>query len=217
MTMTEIQDDDLLHEPLARSPKHRNPYLPEISYLLKSRSPFPDEENVLSRSLYRGDSRPATPSEPSPTSRRTIISTRSLEFGFTLEKVVRTGINRGSLYAFRRLQTRAARIQSCLLMKLLLDRKQTNIKFHALVDLKPALHSLETGINQTDAPTIFPMNTVCSERTICHIANPVRPDLAFFAGLGKVAGVAISVQRIRKLQAFRQLRSVLDVDKRNST
>jgi hypothetical protein len=206
-----------LHEPLSRSPKHRNPYLPEISYLLKPRSPFPDEENVLSRSLYRGDSRPATPSEPSPKSRRSIISSRSLEFGFTLEQVVRTGINRGSLYALRRLQTRAARIQSCNLLTLLLDRKRLNIKFHAFVDLKLKLEPVNAGINQTDAPTIFPMNTVCSERTICHIANPSRPDLTFFAGLGKVVGVAMSVQRVRKLQAFRQLRvsEVLDVHRRN--
>lgn len=153
--------------------------------------------------VSKADSRPASPvGNLNRLSLSGQMRFAVLQFMSSVEAVLSRVNYRLQIELFRRLYMILAREKACVKMIDLITRKTLNLRFHALNDWPhdnaPALPSSVESYQFS----VLPIASVAFDHILPFCANPENPHLAIYAGLGKVVGVILSVQRVEKLSVF---------------
>jgi hypothetical protein len=164
------------------------------------------------RRVKRPDSRPPSPvtyQSPGRPHRKGLY----LGFGVTiviknLSGVVEDYERRSKACALKRLKERCTRIRAAYFFENLCSRKIINNKLHAISIFRRAIKQPHVSeVMKFQSSTILPLNTAPNQSHIPYLVMDMRrPSLATFAGLGKVCGVLLSIQRFDKLTGWSALR-----------
>jgi hypothetical protein len=152
------------------------------------------------------DSRPVSPSSPKSGSRRGLL------VGFTLNlllRVIASVIDRcdsRDVFNFFERLRRISKITACFTnIDILSQRKCVNNKFHAYMAMQAYARSDRTQ-QQPDAQvlgTVLPILSGTQRLIQPPSVIKYRNDVAIFAGLGKVVGIAYSIHRNSVLESLR--------------